>query len=338
MPTAADLAARSRLEDLNAGPETQRNMRDAAQIRAYNQGVPSSQQIDPNNRSAQLIAFNSRVNELVRQQSGQSGRPVSRNVNPIRVGSGSSRRYSSGGGGRGGGGGGGAPAPKMNQAQLDWVAAMMRGAAPAPFDPTIFNQARTALTQGQATDVGTANTATQNMLNFLNTNYSNPFNTPGRTYATAGTAPGVTPQGMMRMLRQQGVNPNRAGVGQYYNQAANADQAFGNMWRTLAGNEDLMQRGRIGNANLYGSQARDAINAAAAGGQLGINLGQGQAQQAWQERMDAYRNAEMQAMLGLLPQLIQNPGLHLPGVDVVYGTGQPLPAVPPPTPPPAPAA
>jgi hypothetical protein len=223
------------------------------------------------------------------------------------------------------------------------------GMAMRDFDPTMFNQARTALNQGVQTDLGTAQQATQNMLGFLNSNYSNAFNNPNNTYATAGQAPGMNQQAMGRLMSSYGVNPNATAPTQ--NQGVQADQAFGNLWRTLAGNEDIAQRGRIGNAQQYGTQAQQAIQAAGRAGGLGLDLGQTQAQAAWQKAADdrayqdyqmqqqlaqqealqnwqrsnqvqdanttatnTYRNSELSSLLGLLPQLIQSRTLNLPSL------------------------
>jgi len=346
-------------------PTNQLNARNAATIAAANQAA-GYQAYNPASFQDQAKAQIARVANIMAQQ-----RPATQTRAPtasVRVGSsggssgGSSRRS-----GGGGGGGGAAALPTLNQSQLDWAASVLKGGAPTgatattldlpdyagmpmrAFDPSMWQNALGQLNQGEQTDLGTAATATQNMLNFLNTNYTNAFNNPNLQYATAGNAPGTTQLGMQRMLQSQGVNPGvAAGT---YNQAQNADQAFGSLWRTLAGNEDIAQRGRLANAQLYGNQAADAIRAAAQGGRLGLNIGQAQAQSAWQQAADqrayedyqmqqqiaqqealqnwqranqvtdtnqaatnSYRNAEMQALLGLLPELIKSPGLTPPSL------------------------
>jgi hypothetical protein len=275
---------------------------------------------------------------------------------------------SSGGRRRGGGGGGGAATPLFSQSMLDWAAQLMQGVHPQaltantldlpdyqgmpvrPFDNSMYQQALTALGEGQATDTATANQATQNMLSFLNNNYVNAFNNPNQTYSQAPV--GMDQAAMARLLQSQGVDPNV--MAQTANEGVQANAAFGNMWRALAGNEDIMQRSRLANAQQYGNQAIQAINAAAAGGRLGINLGQAQAQAAWQQRADdrayqdsqiqqqiaqqealqnwqranqvqdtnaqnlnSYNNAVAQAMLGLLPQIQGNPALHLPTLQAL---------------------
>src|SRR5207342_3098718 len=107
--------------------------------------------------------------------------------------------------------------------------------------------------------------------------------------------------------------------------------------------------GRLANAQQYGTQATDAITAAKRAGDLGLNLGQGQAQSAWQTAADqrayqdyqmqqqiaqqeaqanweranqiqdvnsqntnSYNNSVLSSLLGLLPQLQTNPALTLP--------------------------
>jgi hypothetical protein len=160
-------------------------------------------------------------------------------------------------------------------------------------------------------------------------------------------------QAMYRLLSSQGVNPSmNQGFQGAAQGAAAADQGFGNLWRTLAANEDLAQRGRIANATQYGTQAQQAIQAAGRAGNLGIDLGQGQAQAAWQQAADerayqdyqlqqqlaqqealqnwqranqvadanatatnAYRGNELSALLGLVPQLVQAGGLNLPSLQ-----------------------
>lgn len=272
---------------------------------------------------------------------------------------------SSSGGGGGGGGGGGAAAPVLSQQQLDWMTSLMNGARPGAltannldlpdyqgmavraFDPSFFNQARNAWTQGVQQDLGTADRATQDMLDFLGRNYTNAYNNPLQGFATMSQAPGMDQAAMRKLLQGQGVNPNLASGAQ--NEALQADQALRNVWAMLGVNEDRAQTNRLANAQQYGTQAREGITAAGRAGQLGIDLGQGQAQSAWQQRADerayqdyqmqqqllqqeamqnwqrantvqdtnatntnSYNNAVLQAMLGLLPQLQTNPNLALP--------------------------
>ena len=310
-------------------------------------------------------ALNFRTNTLADTQRAAAQRAPTVATRPVVRSTGSGGGGGGGGGRGGGGGGGGAAAPTMNQGQLDWVTNLLRGGTPAnvtantldlpdyqgmavrAFDPSMFNQARTAWGEGVQQDLGTANKATADMLGFLNQNYTNAFNNPNQTYAQAGQAPGMSGQAMGRFLQGQGVNPQMAA--QTQNEGVQADQAFGNVWRSMAGNEDIMQRARLANAQQYGNQATQGIQAAGRAGTLGIDLGQGQAQSAWQQRADErayqdyqqqqqvlqqeamqnwqrgnqvqdlnttnqnqYRNSELQALLGLLPQMIQSPNLNLP--------------------------
>jgi len=359
-PTAT-AAAQSRLMESNYGADDRANV--AARTALQSQGMPA------NNASIMQYRLGN-INTLAQNMGAQKATPAA----PIRTLSGSTGSSGGGGGGgggrRGGGGGGAAPVPKLTQQQLDWAASVLAGGKPGDitagtldlpdyqgmavraFDPSQWQMALGALNQGAESDLGTANTATQNMLQFLNTNYTNAFNNPSQTYATAGQAPGTTQQGMQRFLQSQGVNPDVAAGN--YQQAQSADQGFGNLWRSLAGNEDIAQRSRLANAQQYGNQAVQGINAAASAGRLGLGLGQAQAQGAWQQRADErayqdyqmqqqiaqqeamqnwqranqvqdtnltnqnqYRNAEMQSLLGLLPQLIQSPGLSLPSLQAL---------------------
>jgi hypothetical protein len=264
------------------------------------------------------------------------------------------------------GGGGGAAVPKFTQAQLDWAAQLMQGARPnalsantldlpdyqgmamRAFDPTMWNTARTALGEGYNQDIGTAQGATSNMLNFLNTNYRNPF-TAG-PQATMANAPGMDAQAMGRLLQGQGVNAyENPQYQQTLNEGRAADTGLSSLFAALGGNEEIMQRNRLANAQQYGTQATDAITAARRAGDLGLNLGQGQAQSAWQQAADqrayqdyqmqqqiaqqeaqanwerqnqiqdvnstntnSYNNSVLSALLGMLPQLQTNPNLSLP--------------------------
>jgi len=359
------------LEFANNGPYQQGENAQTARLPTINaQRVASGlAPYNPQSSADRGEEFGAYTNYLAGQMTAAKNNQVAKA--PVTPRAGTTGTSSGGSSGRRSGGGGGAAAlPKLTQQQLDWAASVLGGGAPQSqtagtldlpdyagmavraFDPSQWQQALAALAQGQQTDLGTASTATQNMLNFLNTNYTNAFNNPNQTYATAGQAPGMTQLGMQRLLQGQGADPN-LGAGAYQ-QAQTADEGFGNLWRTLAGSEDIAQRGRINNANLYGSQAADAINAAAAGGRLGLGLGQSQAQGAWQQRADerayqdyqmqqqiaqqeamnnwqrantvqdantaasnSYRNAEMQSLLGLLPQLISSPGLNLPSLQAL---------------------
>jgi hypothetical protein len=377
--TAAGQAARNRLQALNNNPDDQAQAAAVQRLQQMNAGLPVYQQVPINSGSILQSRLNN-INNIAATQGYRAPAPTPTLTQQARTGSGtttSSSRRSSGGGG--GGGGGGSALPVLSQSQLDWATQLMNGARPgqetanaldlpdyqgmplAPFDPTMFNQARTAYQQGVTQDLGTANQATQDMLAFFNNNYTNAFNNPNATYATAGQAPGMDQQAMARLLQGQGVNPNVAS--QTQGEGVQADQAFGNLWRVLAGNEDIAQRNRLSNATQYGNQANAAITAAGRAGNLGIDLGQGQAQaayqtaaaqrayenyqaqqqvlqqealQTWQRgnqvqdtnltNTNQYNNAMLTALLGLLPQLQANPSLRLPSpqsLGLAQGGGGP---------------
>ena len=244
------------------------------------------------------------------------------------------------GGGGGGGGGGAAAPPQFSQDQLNWMAELMKAGAPGTdyarldlpefqgqFDPTMYNNLRGALETGlqQSRDVG--NQATGNLINFLNTNYTNAFNNPNNTYATAGQAPGMDAAAMARMLQGQGVAPTA--VANQMQERMSQEAGLGSMWRALAANEDMQQRNRLTNANIMGTDVQNRINAAGLGLNTGIGMQEAQARSQYEQQMQErnwqtaqqealqnwqrgnevtqqsqeYRNAQIQALLGLLPEL-----------------------------------
>ena len=229
---------------------------------------------------------------------------------------------SSGGsrGGGGGGGGGGAAAPQYSQAQLDWMAQMMNAAAPSgdfakldlpdyqayqpkAFDDSYYTGLEGNWNQAVQQDVGTANQATQNLLSFLGSNYQNAFNNPNAQYATAGQAPGMDQQAMARLMQSQGVNPN---VNQANVQAqATADAGFGNLWKTLAGNEDMAQRNRLNSAQMSGTDAVNRLNALGLGGRAGINMQKGQAKSQYDQRVEEWAREDAAAQQAILQQEAQ---------------------------------
>jgi hypothetical protein len=175
-----------------------------------------------------------------------------------------------------------------------------------------------------------ADTAYTNLGNYLSQNYSNAFNNPNAQYATAGQAPGMDQAAMARLMQSQGGGAGLAG--QQMEGAAGADQAFGNLWRVLAGNEDRQQQNRLNRVQTDRGTTNMALDAALLGGQTGIGLQRGQAQSAWNQQAEAarnqiaqqealanwqrandvsdtnmtnsnsYINAQMQALLGLMPE------------------------------------
>ena len=271
-----------------------------------------------------------------------------------------------GGGGRGGGGGGGAP--QFSQEMLDWATSLLaqgkpgqvaantldlpdyKGMAMRAFDPSMWNNARGRLGEAYGQDTATAQRSTADMANFLNSNYRNAF--AGGPQTTMANAPGMNAQAMGRMLQGQGVNAyENAGYQQTLNEGRQSDAGLSSLFAALAGNEDIMQRNRLAGAQQYGLQATDALTAAKRAGELGLDLGQGQAQSAWQTAADerayqdyqqqqqvlqqeamqnwqrqnqvqdvnaqntnSYMNSTMQALLGLLPQIQGSPGLSLPSL------------------------
>jgi hypothetical protein len=133
------------------------------------------------------------------------------------------------------------------------------------------------------------------------------------------------------MLQSQGVNPSV--MGEEVQGRAAADQAFGNLWRSQAANEDLAQRNRLTNAQIGNQDVQNRINAFGLQGRTGIGLQESKARTAheqmvadrnwqiqqeeaqanWQranqvsdtnmQNTNAYRNSQLETMLGLLPQL-----------------------------------
>lgn len=342
-------AAQKRMASINQGPGDQADLkaRTTLQQNGYG-GTP-----------AEISAYRVQsINNLANSLSKQAGQ-----LQPVKKQTTVAPRSTVTARSGGGGGGGGSAAPVMSQALLDWYSSLLKGGAPAPeaatnvdlpdyagmavraFDPTQFNQTREAWGQGVQGDLATSNQATQDMLGFLNRNYSNAYSNPN--YATNGQAPGMDQQAMSRLLSSQGVNPNVAS--QTQQQGVQADQAFSNLWKTLGAGEDRMQTNRLANAQQYGNQANQSIQAAGRAGQLGIDQAQSGAQAQWQKAADdrsyqdyqmqqqlaqqeamanwqrqnqvadtnnttqnSYRNEQLQAILGLLPQLIGQNSLQLP--------------------------
>jgi hypothetical protein len=355
--TAAAQAARNRLQALNEGPA---DLADQAARRAL---TAAGQRVTPTTKDSGLGTIaNYRLGNINSIAQQQGYRPPTQPAAPRQTSTGSG----SSGARRSGGGGGGGGAPQFSQAMLDWAAGLLGGGRPQAqtastldlpdyqgtamraFDPSMWNQGREALNQGVAQDTATAQGATQNMLGFLNNNYRNAFS--GGPQTTMANAPGMNGQAMGRMLQGQGVNAyENQGYQQQLGEGRQADAGLSSLFAALAGNEDVMQRSRLANAQQYGTQATDAITAAGRAGNLGLNLGQGQAQSAWQQRADewaredsqmqqqvlqqeamnnwqrqnqvqdlnttntnSYTNSTLQALFGLLPSIQGNPNLALP--------------------------
>lgn len=355
--TAAAQAARNRLQAANYGPADKADQAAAARLTAMGKPVTQTSKAGLGT-IAQARLQN--INDIAQTQGWKP--PQQQQQLPNRNNTGAS----SGGARRGGGGGGGGGAPLFSQAMLDWAAGLLGGGRPGQvtannldlpdyqgmavrnFDPSMFNQARTAFGEGLAQDTATAQGATQNMLNFLNSNYRNAY--AGGPQTTMANAPGMNQQAMGRMLQGQGVNAyENPQYQQTLNEGQQSDAGLSSLFAALGGAEDIMQRSRLGNAQQYGQQAQDAIRAAGRAGNLGLDLGQGQAQAAWQQRADerayqdyqmqqqvaqqeamqnwqranqvqdlnttntnSYTNSTLQALLGLLPSIQGNPNLSLP--------------------------
>ncbi len=215
--------------------------------------------------------------------------------------------------GGGGGGGGAAAAPTLNQGQLDWYASLLKGAAPgqeqysqlnlpqwnnvniSPFDSSMYDNLRGQLGTAVASDKATASGEYDNLTNYLQQNYSNPYD--NATYATSQNVPGQTQQAMQRMLSAQGQNPQMAN--DTYRQGQSADQGFGNLLAILGSNENTAQRNRLSAVQADRGTTNTALDMAQLQGQTGIGLQQGQAQQAWQQRADDRQltNAQAQAQI-----------------------------------------
>ena len=257
--------------------------------------------------------------------------------------------YTGGGsGGRGGGGGGGGGPTGMSQEQLDWIAQLLSRGAPqtatastldlpdyaATFDPTVYNQLEASLGEAGTQSRGAANEAYGNLENYLNSNYRNAY----AQGAPQQQAPGMDAASMQRMLQSQGVGPEAVAANQQGAAAGNA--AFSNLWALMGANEDTAQRNRLNRVQTDRGTTGRAIDAAMLQGRTGIGMQRGQAQTAFNERAEqmrnqiaqqeamanwtrqnevgdlnaqttnAYRNQQIQALLGLLPGLAK--GVQLP--------------------------
>ena len=256
-----------------------------------------------------------------------------------------------GGGSSGGGGGGGGAGGGMTQEMLDWLAQLLARGGPqaqqatavdlpdftGTFDPSVFNTKRTAWNQAVGTDTAAAQAATGKLMEFLTKNYSNAYTNPNNTYATAGQAPGMDQQAMARMLSSQGVDPSVMAAEAAAR--AGADQAFGNVWRSSAANEDVAQGNRLNTAQFSGQDAVNRLAQTGLAGTAGLNIGEATARSAydqqaqernwqtaqqealtnWQrqntvadanaQNSSAYRNQVLQALLGLMPDMA---GLTMP--------------------------
>ena len=248
-----------------------------------------------------------------------------------------------------------AAAPTMTQGMFDWLMGQFgtgpQSITPATldlpdynetFDPTMYTQLEANLGTAAEQDRASANAAYEALGNYLTTNYSNAFNNPNATYATAGQAQGMTPEAMAQLAQGQGVAP--AAVADQTQGAAAADQGFANLWRVLAANEDTAQRNRLIRVQTDRGTTSRGIDAAVLGGKTGIGMARNRAEQEmktrvaqmqaqiaqqeamanWQSQNQAqqfnaqntndWRSQQIQAMLGLMPDLINAGGaITLPG-------------------------
>lgn len=218
------------------------------------------------------------------------------------------------------------------------------------FDPTMYNQLDTQLDTAGAQSRTAADEAYNALGNYLQTNYSNAFTNGNTNYATAGQAPGMTTTDMAQLAQGQGVDPT-AVTAQQTQGAAAADQGFANLWRVLAANEDTAQRNRLTRVQTDRGTTSRGIDAALLGGHTGIGMGRSRAQAEFQQRaaeMNAqiaqqeamanwtaqqeaqrfnaqntndFRNQNISAMLGLLPNIIEAGGaINLPGQRPTFHT------------------
>jgi hypothetical protein len=260
---------------------------------------------------------------------------------------------SGGRGGGGGGSGGGAAKPTYD---VGWLADLLSRGRPGTvaantldlpeyqgtFDPSMYNQLEGRLGEAVGQSRTAADEAYTNLGNYLTSNYRNAF-AGGPPQATA---PGMDAQAMARMMQGQGVNPGLA-LQQTEGQAA-ANAGFGNLWALLAGNEERQQQNRLNRVQTDRGTTNRAIDAASLQGMTGIGLQRSQAQAAFQQRMaemnqqiaqqeamanweranqvsdlntsnlNSYQNAQIQALLGLVPGLAEA-GAGMPDLSTIFG-------------------
>jgi len=220
-------------------------------------------------------------------------------------------------GGGGGGGGGAVAAPKLSQAQLDWMASLLKSAGPqaltantldlpdyqayayAAFDPSMYNQLQGSFDQAVQMDRNTATQSYGDLTNWLNQNQTNAFNNGNNSYAQADPQQ----QAMARMLQDQGVNAaSNPGFQSSVQGAAAGNAAFDNLWRVLGANEDTANRNRLGNVQQQAAQTQNGLNVAALQGTTGIGLQRSQAQAAYQTQLQQMQREDWQAQQQALQQ------------------------------------
>ncbi len=196
-------------------------------------------------------------------------------------------------------------------------------------------------------DAATQAKAGQDLLAFL-AQQTNPYTNGNNTYAQAGQAPGQSIAQLQQLAQSQGVDPSILAA--EYGQRAAADQAFGNMWRSNAAATDTQNQGNVARANTDIANWAQGLNAQRRAGGAQIGMARGQAQNRYDEqsydyaREDAqianqiamqeamanweranqvgdtnltnsnsYRNAVLEALLGMVPSLPN--GTKLPDIS-----------------------
>jgi hypothetical protein len=248
-----------------------------------------------------------RAYDVMQQAIGNN--PSSAAINSLKKGLGPG-----GSGGRGGGGGGGGGAGGITQAQMDWMAQLLKAGRPKDvaaqnldlpdyqgmpmraFDPSQYDQLAASFGQAVNQDRASIDTAYNNADQYLQNNYRNAF---------AGGPPpapmqGMSQDAMARLMQQQGVNPNNNQQLNNLQQGAGAaNAAFGNLWGLLGANEDTAQGNRVLRSKQDRATSNQALNAAALQGTTGIGLQRTKAQADWQQQADqrAYQDYQMQQQM-----------------------------------------
>jgi hypothetical protein len=158
---------------------------------------------------------------------------------------------------------------------------------PKAFDASMYDTLRGRLGQAVAQDAGTANTAFDQLKSTLSSNYQNAF-----AQLPQGGQSGMDQQAMQRFLQQQGVDPSVAGAAQ--GEQAGSNQAFANLWRSGAANEDSMQQGRLANADISRQDTLNRLRAEGLRGSTGIDMQQGAAQRDYNTRTEDWARQDWQ--------------------------------------------
>lgn len=285
----------------------------------YNGGVLSAysrtpewqtykQQNGLGSNSAQNLALGANWQGL-NAYAGQTNTPTATPIRPTYP------SYGGGRGGGGGGGGGGGAAPQISQGEFDWAAKLISQrpqqlqyqAYDAPdiqsyqgkaFDPTQWNELRARLgTAGQA-DLATAAGATQNMRDYYKANQTNPYaQMPQQQMQQTGTDLAY----LSKLMGGQGVtDPSiMQGVAQGMGQSAGANA---NLWSTLGANESQYQGNQRTANELTGQDVQNRIRAQIFGGNTGIDMQQGAAKAAYDQRQDEYARQDWAAQQQSLQQ------------------------------------